>query len=504
VLGVTCFVLLAASKDSSAATRTAASCSSADVQAALTSAFDGDTVVIPAGTCVWNVEVVGPSGRGLRVVGAGIGRTIIKRGLALRSSALTVHAPAGSYAEVTGITCDSQDSTATDANCMTIQSGSVQGQNTFRVHHNEFTNIDRRGLYLAAEGVISSGLVDHNTFWCITGSACQAIAGHNCDTGDGPSTVAMSTPMGFGGPIQNYIEDNVFNAAKPQDGSYDNYSCGRGTMRFNTMHGFNMGHHGTEIRRGTQMWEYYFNTIDMSTFASGTRWSGRWVHHRTGTGFMFGNTAVSGVGTIEIYYYRMSNTVPKPITHFHYCTPNNPYDSGPYPKDGRLGGTTGSYVSRPVGYPCLDQTGWWFDHQGGDGGTFYRAPAYIWNNRRAGSLVHATVDTDNPVGYHVENFDYFNQNTSFNGTSGIGVGTRSQMDAITTCAEWTGFWVEDEGEWNSTNGAVPDGQLYACRSNRWVLYYKPYTYPHPLQSGPPEAPAAGPPAPRSLRIISSE
>jgi hypothetical protein len=470
------------------------------VQAALTNAFEGDTVVIPAGTCVWNVEVVSPSDRGLRVVGAGIGRTIIKRGTALKASALKVHAPAGSYSEVTGITCDSQNSTALAASCISIQSGSVQGQNTFRVHHNEFTNIDRRGLYLAAEGVISSGLVDHNTFWCITGQACQGIAGHNCDTGDGPSTVAMSTPMGFGGPIQNYIEDNVFNAAKPQDGSFDNYSCGRGTMRFNTLHGFNMGHHGTELRRGTQMWEYYNNSIDISTYPTGTTWSGRWVHHRTGTGFFFNNTATATVGNMEFYMYRMDPSLRAVDFVFDVCTPDNPNNPGPGAKDGRLGGTA-PWASRPIGWPCLDQIGWWFDQAG----AFYRAPAYTWGNRKAGVLTPAKVEPNaNQEGYIQADFEYFNQDPAFNGRSGMGVGTRAQMNAITTCTEWTGFWVEDEGEWNNTNGAVPDGRLYVCRSNRWQLYYMPYPYPHPLQSGPPVVPAAGPPAPKSLRIISSE
>jgi hypothetical protein len=99
------------------------------------------------------------------------------------------------------------------------------------------------------------------------------------------------------------------------------------------------------------------------------------------------------------------------------------------------------------------------------------------------------VDTRNAPGYINEDFDYFNEKSPFNGTSGVGIGTRAQMNAITSCAEYTGFWVTDEGNWNTSNGATPDGRLYQCRSRAWVLAYTPYTYPHPLTLGPPPPPA---------------
>jgi hypothetical protein len=481
-----------------AGTIAASDCSAAAVQAAINSAANGDTVTVPAGNCLWSVKVTGRPDRGIRLVGAGIGKTIIRRGSALTDEALLLYAPAGTYTEVTGFTCDSQNGTATFARCIAINSGSVQGVNTFRVHHNAFTNIDRRGLYLDASGVISSGLVDHNTFYCGASTACQAVAGDNCNTGDGPTTVAMSTPMGYGGPIQNYLEDNVFIATQPQDGSYDNYSCGRGTMRFNTLHGFNMGHHGTELRRGTQQWEYYNNTVDTSMFPAGTAWKGRWIHHRNGSGFFFNNTATAAViGNIEFYMYRMDPAWPRVSWAFDFCNPDNRNNSAPHPKDGRLGGTA-AYPTRPVGWPCLDQIGWWFDQAG----TFQRAPSYMWENRRDGVLVNAVVDPNKgQEGYIQQDFEFFNQAPAFDGSSGVGVGTRAQMNSVTSCREWVGFWVTDEADWNSLNGSAPDGQFYVCRANRWTLHYRPYSYPHPLQFGPPVT-SMGPVAPSNLRILS--
>ena len=56
-------------------TVTAASCSTSAVQAAITSAATGDTVLIPSGTCAWTSGVT-TSGKGITLQGAGSGRII--------------------------------------------------------------------------------------------------------------------------------------------------------------------------------------------------------------------------------------------------------------------------------------------------------------------------------------------------------------------------------------------------------------------------------------------
>jgi hypothetical protein len=62
---------------------------------------------------------------------------------------------------------------------------------------------------------------------------------------------------------------------------------------------------------------------------------------------------------------------------------------------------------------------------------------------------------------------------------GVGVGTFAQMNTITPTLVNVAFWATDVGEWNTTNGATPDGQLYRWNGSAWVLYYTPSEFPDP-------------------------
>lgn len=156
------------------------------------------------------------------------------------------------------------------------------------------------------------------------------------------------------------------------------------------------------------------------------------------------------------------------------------------------------------GYPCLDQPG---RGQGdllvGDlptGAWPNQAlePIYILNNCIGGTLSGtdgacssglsaASATSDN--GTVQANRDYYNQSTSFNGTSGIGRGPIASRPSSCTPgpggARGVGYWATDEADWNHATGHDgPDGQLYACTgSGTWTLIYTPYDYPHPLISG---------------------
>lgn len=68
---------------------------------------------------------------------------------------------------------------------------------------------------------------------------------------------------------------------------------------------------------------------------------------------------------------------------------------------------------------------------------------------------------------------------SFNGSSGVGMGTKSAMNAITPTKIGVGYWVTDEGSWNTTLPANTSGQLYTWNGSVWTSSYTPYTYPYP-------------------------
>jgi hypothetical protein len=74
LMSVFLLIILSAGQ-SKANTRAAASCNTSDVQAAINSAAEGDTVTIPAGSCAWASGVT-ISGKGISVQGAGSGRII--------------------------------------------------------------------------------------------------------------------------------------------------------------------------------------------------------------------------------------------------------------------------------------------------------------------------------------------------------------------------------------------------------------------------------------------
>jgi hypothetical protein len=72
------FGILGLVKTSLAATIQANSCSQEDVQAAINSASDGDTVLVPSGDCTWSSRVSIPDNKKLKIQGAGKTSTIIR------------------------------------------------------------------------------------------------------------------------------------------------------------------------------------------------------------------------------------------------------------------------------------------------------------------------------------------------------------------------------------------------------------------------------------------
>ena len=94
------------------------------------------------------------------------------------------------------------------------------------------------------------------------------------------------------------------------------------------------------------------------------------------------------------------------------------------------------------------------------------------------------------TGLFTEDNDYYQQfgtfakPGSFNGTAGIGQGsvtptTAGAYPGAPNCTAGPGGNTPGVGWWNTSNNT-----LYVCTAtNTWTVYYTPFVYPHPLQSG---------------------
>ena len=419
----------------------------------------GDTIQLPAGEATWGDPT--RSNRGviyiiLPITIRGQGDSTVIRldenGPTYSGGVLAVWT-AATVADLKIIGADTRPVTAFNiSGYNNTAPGGINFSEGFRITNVTYDGRRGAGYFLFFNASIIGGLIDNCRFTADAGNA-ELIFGR------GP-TNAWQTENTLGKAQNIFIEDCEFsNRGYVNDAN----SNARMVVRYCRINGnIKVDGHGLASNtpaRGYRNMEVYGNAWTSPT-PFGTA-----IEMRGGTFMIFNNQAAS-----DGWFY---------LTDYGYL--------GPWPNFGNV-------TQTPVNYPVTDQVG-----VGRDPKVAASEPAYLWNNRIGSKAWPRTLklipqsgidlyrtQTGNPAATYTErdvikaNRDFFAEE-GFDDATGMSVGTKAQMLASTPTLRGVGWWVTDEGEWNSTNGATPDGQLYTWTGTQWQFKYRPYPYPHPLR-----------------------
>lgn len=480
----------------------------------------GDTIILPAGSATWGAASR-PNQGTIYVLNA---ITVKGQG---DSTVITLDETGKAYANgvialwASGITW--RDMKIVGAQDRPVTAFQVAANNQ------RITNVTYEGRAEAVEGgdngagyfLFSQGysgiLIDHCRIYTPLGN-------HEWIFTRGPSNAWQSTNKLGTSDVDVVVEDCTFTGT----GYSDANANAKHVFRFNTIEGVvKLDGHGFDSNtpaRSCRHVEYYNNTWTSAAMSSAAA-----IEIRGGSGMVFNNTAASGLLYLRSYAYdaiwpnygkfNVSITAGSPVTivtqspHgyqtgwpiFIDCGAQNLY--GTYivtvvnattftVVDADAISGTGYNVRRnytAYDYPLPDQIG-----NGRDGAA--REPMYLWGNTRGGSAWPRTVATPTSTAQTLyaaqtgvpgatfterdviqANRDFF-ATAGFDTATGVQVGTRAEMDAYTPAITGYGWWVTDEGSWNTLLPVNTSGRLYRWSGSAWVLHYTPYTYPHPSQT----------------------
>lgn len=533
-------LVLGLATPTTAATITATSCNSGPVQAALDAAAAGDTVVIPNGTCQWDTTVT--TAKAITIQGMGQGVTVLRAGPGLVQIFVWT-TPSSGLPRLTGLTIDNGVNGPDGHGDLTTVLITGASQN-LRIDH-VTGEVNRKAPIFKIENVLGlidhSTFNVHNfaipiyifyggygdSSWATPPTLGTASAFY---IEDSTFTNTMGSQWIFavdGWRGQRVVyRKNVFNNIFVGNHGTETPGRSRGARHWEIYD--NIAHVNTlffpsqfSSRGGTG---FIFDNvidagsggglnqaIDLQTYRSNPsnfeNFYNIWSHCDT--------RAITGIT-------RSGTTATATVDTRGQGTPG--FDSGGGDLTILSGSYAGDYVAFPIngnqiqfqvssglpasaggttyntkydghqdatGYRCTDQIGAGAGvlYSGDGSGVGHLSPyvsngqvltpAYIYNNTLNGTVSAAVRAGGDSV---AENRDYYNQNLSFNGSSGVGRGTLASRPS--SCTTGVGYWATDQGEWDSTHAGA-DGRFYTCTGNAWALTYTPFTYPHPLIGGAP-------------------
>ncbi|MBM3228583.1 hypothetical protein FJZ20_01730 [Candidatus Pacearchaeota archaeon] len=354
-----------------AATINAASCSQADVQAAINSAVDGDVIMIPSGSCEWSSRVSIPSSLSVTIMGSGRNTVITST-----DYRFGVSPAAGEFVRISSMAWNNGQGV--------YFGGGNGGADTFRIDNIYHTNF--AGRFAVFDGIYY-GVIDSNY---ISASRNQAVVGLSMGRLRSDSGGSLwSEPTGLGTNRFVFFENNIVNFSEPYIGvgSFDGRYGSKLVFRHNLGINNNIGVHDFENpipTRGFRAWEYYNNTLITTESIQFLSFS------RGGTG-VFYNNRISTAGFSWMnnpWLTRVSRSYGTPnglpacdgvVERFcigegvqpFFCAQNSDCGSGGYcvPLDGHEDSS---------GWPCRDQVG--VGQTNPVTGVQAKEPAYVWNN----------------------------------------------------------------------------------------------------------------------------
>lgn len=280
-----------------AAVFTAASAARDDVAAAVALAAEGDIVRIPAGNVIWT-RVLHVT-KGISIIGAGVGQTIIAdninrasapEGVNIGESIFSVATTAGKSYRISGLTLTN----AAPAPTTTHFNGMIQITGTsseIRIDNLrfEFPTGTRHGRCVYWFNY-TRGVMHDVTFNLTSAQAFTVFHDTWAGSTEGNGSWAASDQAGTAEMV--YVEDCVL-IRTDNGGLSDGFSGARFCVRYSTIRNGHLATHGTEStgrHRGTRWVEAYHNTFEHPIAGS----NAYGIDYRSGTGVFFNNTGTGG------------------------------------------------------------------------------------------------------------------------------------------------------------------------------------------------------------------